>query len=131
MGIIFVYLGNSKVKDQLINLLDLMFKSSTNASEKITTLHNDFGIDLTQEGEGDLAVMCNLGEGIYEDGLMKGKQEGWEKGRKEGREEGRREGKLEFALELLKDGMALEKVAKYSKLSLSMIQELAKQNKLI
>ena len=56
--------------------------SSKKASEKITTLHNDFGIDLTQEGEGDLAVMCNLGEGIYEDGLMKGKQEGWEKGRK-------------------------------------------------
>ena len=139
MGIIFVYLGNSKVKDQLINLLDLMFKSSKKASEKITTLHNDFGIDLTQEGEGDLAVMCNLGEGIYEDGLMKGEQEGWEKGRKEGRaegrkegkEEGRTEGKLEFALELLKDGMALEKVAKYSKLSLSMIEKLAKQNKLI
>ena len=119
MDIIFVYLGNSKVKDQLINLLDLMFKSSKNASEKITTLHNDFGIDLTQEGEGDLAVMCNLGEGIYEDGLMKGK------------EEGKKEGKLEFALELLKDGMSLEKVAKYSKLSLSMIEKLAKQNKLI
>ena len=139
MGIVFVYLGNSNVKDQLINLLDLMFKSSKTASEKITTLHNDFGIDLTQEGEGDLAVMCNLGEGIYEDGLMKGKQEGWEKGRKEGREEGRKEGKedgrtegkLEFALELLKDGMALDKVAKYSKLSLSMIEKLAKQNKLI
>ena len=47
--------------------------------------------------------MCNLGEGIYEDGLMKGKQEGWEKGR----EEGRREGKLEFALELLKDGSGM------------------------
>ena len=119
MDIIFVYLGNSKVKDQLINLLDLMFKSSKNANEKITALHNDFGIDLTQEGEGDLAVMCNLGEGIYEDGLMKGK------------EEGKKEGKLEFALELLKDGMSLEKVAKYSKLSLSMIEKLAKQNKLI
>jgi len=67
--------------------------------------------------------MCNLGEGIYEDGLMKGKEEGWKKGREEG--------KLEFALELLKDGMALAKVAKYSKLSLSMIEKLAKQNKLI
>ena len=86
-----------------------------------------------------MAVMCNLGEGIYEDGLMKGKQEGWEKGRKEGRaegrkegkEEGRTEGKLEFALELLKDGMALDKVAKYSKQSLTMIEKLAKQNKLI
>lgn len=67
--------------------------------------------------------MCNLGEGIYEDGLMKGKEEGGKKGGEEG--------KLEFALELLKDGMALEKVAKYSKLSLSMIEKLAKQNKLI
>ena len=88
---------------------------SKNASEKITTLHNDFGIDLTQEGERDLAVMCNLGEGIYEDGLMKGKQEG----------------KIESALEMLKDGVDLDKVAKYTKLSLSIIQELAKQNKLI
>ena len=96
---------------------------SKNASEKITTLHNDFGIDLTQEGEGDLAVMCNLGEGLYEDGLIKGKEEG--------KKEGRTEGKLELALELLKDGMSLEKVAKYSKLSLSMIKELAKQNNLI
>lgn len=67
--------------------------------------------------------MCNLGEGIYEDGLMKG--------REEGKKEGKKEGKLEFALELLKDGMSLEKVAKYSKLSLSMIEKMAKQNKLI
>ena len=88
-----------------------MFKSSKNASEKITALHNDFGIDLTQEGEGDLKFMCNLGEGLYEDGLMKGK--------------------LESALEMLKDGVDLDKVAKYTKLSLSIIKELAKQNKLI
>ena len=86
MGIIFVYLGNS-------------------------TLHNDFGIDLTQEGEGDLKIMCNLGEGLYEDGLMKGR--------------------LESALEMLKDGVDLDKIAKYTKLSLSIIKELAKQNKLI
>ena len=131
MGIVFIYLGNSKVKDQMMNLLDLMFKSRKKASEKITVLHTDFGIDLTQEREGDLETMCNLGEGIYEDGLMKGKQVGWEEGRKEGRAEGRTEGKLELALELLKDGMTLDKVAKYSKLSLSIIEELAKKNKLI
>ena len=81
------------------------------ASEKITALHNDFGIDLTQEGEGDLKIMCNLGEGLYEDGLMKGR--------------------LESALEMLKDGVDLDKIAKYTKLSLSIIKELAKQNKLI
>ena len=60
----------------MMNLLDLMFKSRKKASEKITVLHTDFGIDLTQEREGDLETMCNLGEGIYEDGLMKGKQVG-------------------------------------------------------
>ena len=88
-----------------------MFKSSKNASEKITALHNDFGIDLTQEGERDLKIMCNLEEGLYEDGLMKGK--------------------LESALEMLKDGVDLDKVVKYTKLSLSIIKELAEQNKLI
>ena len=62
MGIVFVYLGNSKVKDQMMNLLDLMFKSRKKASEKITVLHNDFGIDLTREREEDLETMCNLGE---------------------------------------------------------------------
>ena len=111
MGTYHLLSGNSKVKNQLINLLDLMFKSSKNANEKITALHNDFGIDLTQEGEGDLKLMCNLGEGLYEDGLMKGK--------------------LESALEMLKDGVDLDRVAKYTKLSLSIIKELAKQNKLI
>ncbi|MCI6749290.1 MAG: hypothetical protein MR586_00760 [Megasphaera elsdenii] len=111
MGTYHLLSGNSKVKNQLINLLDLMFKSSKNANEKITALHNDFGIDLTQEGEGDLKLMCNLGEGLYEDGLMKGK--------------------LESALEMLKDGVDLDKVAKYTQLSLSIIKELAKQNKLI
>ena len=44
---------------------------------------------------------------------------------------GKQEGKIESALEMLKDGVALEKVAKYSKLSSSMIEKLAKQNKLI
>ena len=66
-----------------------MNDSLKNASEKITTLHNDFGIDLTQEG------------------------------------------KIESAFEMFKDGVDLDKVAKYTKLSLSIIQELAKQNKLI
>ena len=43
------------------------------------------GLIWHKKERGDVAVMCNLGEGIYEDGLMKGKQEGWEKGRKEGK----------------------------------------------
>ena len=115
MGIVFVYLGNSKVKDQMMNLLNLMFKSKKKPTEKVTVLQNEFGIDLTQEEEGDLEIMCNLGEGLYEDGKM----------------EGRMESQVESALKMLKDGVSLEKIAQYTNLSLSKIKELAKQNKLI
>ena len=94
--------------------------SASSPLEKLAqTMVAILGIDLTKEGEGDLETMCNLGEGIYEDGLMKGKQVG------------RKESKVEFALELLKDGVALDKIAQYTKLSLSVIEEIAEQNKLI
>ena len=82
---------------------------------------------MTQAEEGDLEIMCNLGEGLYEDGKMKGRMEG----RAEGRAQGRTEKQLESALEMLKDGVSFEKIAQYTKLSLSKIKELAKQNKLI
>lgn len=39
-------------------------------------LFNFYNIDLTQKEEEDLKTMCNLGEGLYEDGLIKGMAEG-------------------------------------------------------
>lgn len=65
IGIVFIYLGNNRVKDYLINLLNLLFRPEINASEKITTLQKDYGIDLTHEQEEGLNIM-NLGEGIVE-----------------------------------------------------------------
>lgn len=43
---------------------------------------------------------------------------------------GRAEGKLEDALEMLKDGIPFEKIAKYTKLPMQSIEDLAKQHKL-
>ena len=45
--------------------------------------------------------------------------------------EGLTQGKLEDALEMLKDGLSLEKIAKYTKLSVQEIEDIAKKNKLI
>lgn len=55
--------------------------------------------------------MCNLSEGIYEEGIVKGK--------------------IEDVIEMLKDGVPFDKIAKYTKLSLKVIEDVAKQNKLI
>lgn len=65
MGIVFVYLGDDKVKDRLIRLLNLLFKPEIKANKKIATLREEYGIDLTQEQEEGLNIM-NLGEGIVE-----------------------------------------------------------------
>lgn len=49
------------------------------------------------------------------------------KGIIKGREEGRKESKEEIAIEMLKDGLPIERVAKYSKLSKDKVKELKKQ----
>jgi predicted transposase/invertase (TIGR01784 family) len=58
----------------------------------------------------------------------KGRKEGREKGREEGRKEGRKEGELkakkETALEMLKEGLSVELIAKITKLDFKEIEEL-------
>lgn len=41
------------------------------------------------------------------------------------------EGKLDTALEMLRDGLSLDKIAQYTKLSVSAIEKLAKQHQLV
>ncbi len=53
-----------------------------------------------------------------------GFREGMEKGLEKGLQKGTQKGKLEDALEMLKDGVAVEKIAKYTGLSPDMITAL-------
>ena len=53
-----------------------------------------------------------------------GFREGMEKGMEKGLQKGTQKGKLEDALEILKDGVAVEKIAKYTGLSPDMITAL-------
>ncbi len=53
-----------------------------------------------------------------------GFREGMEKGIEKGLQKGTQKGKLETALEMLKDGVAVEKIAKYTGLSTDMITAL-------
>lgn len=78
-------------------------------------------------------------EKAREEGLEEGIQEGIQEGRQEGRQEGIQEGiqagiqagiqegRVGIAMEMLKDGEPIEKIAKYSKLSENYILELKKK----
>lgn len=52
------------------------------------------------------------------------REEGHEEGREKGREEGREESKLESAINMLNDGLSLEKICKYTSLSEEKIKQL-------
>ena len=82
--------------------------------------------------------MCNLGEGLYERAMEKGLEKGIEKGIKKGIKKGVEQEKRnserkdrEVALEMIKDGLSFEQIARYMKLSIEAVAEIAKQNKLI
>ena len=55
---------------------------------------------------------------------MEGRKEGIMEGRKEGIMEGRKEGIIATALKMLKDGMTIENVCKYTGLSQQQIEKL-------
>jgi DNA-binding NarL/FixJ family response regulator len=87
---------------------------------------DEYDIDLTARGKEDLTTMCNLGEGIYERAMEKGMEKGVEQ---EKRNSERKE--REAALEMLKDGLSFEQIARYMKLSVEAVADIARKNKLI
>lgn len=112
------------------------------SEDLLTALHDEYDIDLTAKGKEDVTTMCNLGEGLYERAMEKGLEKGIEKGIKKGIEKGIKRGveqekrnserkDREAALEMIKDGLSFEQIARYMKLSIEAVAEIAKQNKLI
>ena len=75
-----------------------------------------------------------LEEGI-ERGLERGRAEGMERGMKRGRaegmEQGREQGKVDIVLEMLRDKLPLETIARISKFSMERVQELGRMHSLL
>lgn len=70
--------------------------------------------------------MCNLGEGLYERAMEKGIERGVEQEKRNSERKDR-----EAALEMIKDGLSFEQIARYMKLSIEAVAEIAQKNNLI
>lgn len=79
-------------KQGLLRMLDVLFTSSKTVGEKREILKSDFDIEMTDEMNEEVSIMCNLSQGILEKGLKQGREEGRAEGIKEGRAEGLAEG---------------------------------------
>ena len=69
--------------------------ADTKPDEKCRILEQDFSIEMTQELESEVSLMCNLSEGV--------EQKGIEKGLQQGRQEGLLEGKIYGLIEAYRD----------------------------
>ena len=78
---------------------------------------------MTAKGKEDVTTMCNLGEGLYERAMEKGIERGVEQEKRNSERKDR-----EAALEMIKDGLSFEQIARYMKLSIKAVAEIAKKN---
>lgn len=95
---------------------------------------HDIMKEFLQQHEGEVVDMVNFewNQKDFEEAIMEeGIERGLARGRAEGRSEGRSEEKNAFVVELLKEKLPMETIAKVSKLSVEKIQELGRLHSLL
>lgn len=106
----------------LHRLLGTLFSKALTADEKIDIIQQEYEITMEEDFKEDMCEMCNLSQGIKEDGIAIG----LEKGREEGREEGISIGEAKAAAVLIgnmhKNGFTAEQIASATDKSLDEVQ---------
>ncbi len=100
---------------ELHRLLGALLSRELTVDEKLDIIGNEYDIPLEENFRKDMSTMCNLSQGVKEEGIAIGRREGLEEGRREGLEEGRREGYAEgeagLIMTMYKNGLLPEQIA--------------------
>ena len=88
---------------ELHRLLGALLSRELTIDEKLDIIGNEYDIPLEENFRKDMSTMCNLSQGVKEEGIAIG--------RREGLEEGRREGHAELITKMYKDGLSIEQIA--------------------
>ena len=75
--------------------------------EKLDIIGNEYDIPLEENFRKDMSTMCNLCQGVKEEGIAIGRREGLE----EGRREGYAEGEAGLIMTMYKNGLLPEQIA--------------------
>ena len=103
---------------------------------------HDIMKEFLQQHEREVVDMVNFEwnqkdfeEASFEEGMERGRAEGMKRGRAEGmrrgRAEGMEQGKVDIVLEMLRDKLPLETIARLSKFSMERVQELGRMHSLL
>ena len=73
---------------RIVRRMNVLVSERADARSKQKVMEEEWHIARTKELESEVSEMCNLGYGIYENGMKEGRAEGLEEGFEQGREEG-------------------------------------------
>ena len=84
MNAVMIYPGRESMQEAdleykdctLLEMLKILFISKLNAEDKKMQLNNKYGIIMTKDMEKEVDTMCNLSQGIKEEGIAEGRVEG-------------------------------------------------------
>ena len=88
---------------ELHRLLGALLSRELTVDEKLDIIGKEYDIPLEENFRKDISTMCNLSQGVKEEGIAIG--------RREGLEEGRREGHAELITKMYKNGLSIEQIA--------------------
>lgn len=72
---------------ELHRLLGALLSRELTIDEKLDIIGNEYDIPLEENFRKDMSTMCNLSQGVKEEGIAIGRREGLEEGRREGHAE--------------------------------------------
>ena len=91
----------------LHRLLGALLSRELTVDEKLDIIGNEYDIPLEENFRKDMSTMCNLSQGVKEEGIAIGRREGLE----EGRREGYAEGEAGLIMTMYKNGLLPEQIA--------------------
>lgn len=92
---------------ELHRLLVALLSRELTVDEKLDIIGNEYDIPLEENFRKDMSTMCNLSQGVKEEGIAIGRREGLE----EGRREGYAEGEAGLIMTMYKNGLLPEQIA--------------------
>ena len=84
-------------------MLGALLSQKLSVDEKLYIIGKEYDIAMEEDFREDVSTMCNLSQGIEEQGIAIG--------RKEGRKEGREEAEVGIILKMYKNGFTAEQIA--------------------
>ena len=92
---------------ELHRLLGALLSRELTVDEKLDIIGNEYDIPLEENFRKYMSTMCNLSQGVKEEGIAIGRREGLE----EGRREGYAEGEAGLIMTMYKNGLLPEQIA--------------------